>query len=80
MIFPVSFTISRFFRGLTMFLPITKFTELFDYLYVPEPKEAFVYTIGWGQLNHHSGNGLRLVSRTKKYLLEYNKQFVNDTY
>lgn len=47
-----------FFRGITMFLLIAEFTNLYSYLFVPELKGTIVYYIG-KQLHHHPWHGLR---------------------
>ena len=46
-----------FFRGITMFLLIGEFTELFGYLIDPSLKGTIIYFIG-EQLHHHPWNGL----------------------
>ncbi len=47
-----------FFRGLTMFLLIAEFTNLFTNLVSPELKGTLIYSIG-EQFHHHPWNGLR---------------------
>lgn len=46
-----------FFRGLTMFLLIAEFTDLYNILISPAYESSIIYTIG-NQLHHHSWNGL----------------------
>ncbi|MEJ2005943.1 MAG: DUF5009 domain-containing protein, partial [Cyclobacteriaceae bacterium] len=46
------------FRGLTMFLLIGEFTELYTYLVDERMNGTFIFEIG-RQLHHHPWNGLR---------------------
>lgn len=47
-----------FFRGITMFLLIGEFSELFKYLHDPLLDGSLIYLIG-NQFHHHPWNGLR---------------------
>jgi predicted acyltransferase len=47
-----------FFRGITMFLLIAEFTELYNYLCAPGFEGTWLNSIGT-QLHHHHWNGLR---------------------
>ncbi len=56
------------FRGLTMFLLIAEFSELFEYLVDPSLKGTLVYFIG-EQLHHHSWNGLHFWDLVQPYFM-----------
>lgn len=46
-----------FFRGITMFLLIAEYTDLFNYMTDPALKGSFIYLLG-KQFHHHPWNGL----------------------